>query len=139
VEQLQPGFGGFNTLNGVAATSAASAWAVGSYDNGPGTSSKTLIVRWNGTKRKRRSSPSPNGSFSNTLFGVAATSAANVWAAGTGPALFAHWNGPRGKTALGPDLSFSTLFGAATSAANVWAVGAYSDGGTFQTLALHCC
>lgn len=34
-----------DVLSGVAAVSAARAWAVGSYQNSP---SKTLILRWNG-------------------------------------------------------------------------------------------
>jgi hypothetical protein len=77
---------------------------------------------------------------------VAATSATNAWAVGTlgGGALMAHWNGTAWKQQPSPGPGqypgFNLLDGvAATSATNVWAVGSYSNGGTSQTLALHCC
>ena len=47
-------------LTGVAATSAASAWAVGS--TAIACSAKPLILHWNGTSWKRVPSPSPDGS-----------------------------------------------------------------------------
>jgi len=72
----------FNTLTGVAATSASNAWAVGFYDNGVGTPYRTLIVHWNGTAWKRVPSPNPSR-FADVLNGVAATSARNAWAVGT--------------------------------------------------------
>src|SRR5689334_8733561 len=59
-------------FNGVAATSASNAWAVG------GNNGFTLIAHWNGTGWKKV--PSPNGSNgANNLEGVAATSASNAW------------------------------------------------------------
>ena len=75
----------------MAATSARSAWAVGSTASG-----QTLIVRWNGTAWKRIPSPSPAGS---TLYGVAATSASNAWAVGSagGKTLIERWNGTTWK------------------------------------------
>ena len=45
-------------LAGVAATSASNAWAVGS--TGSTSSSKALIVRWNGTGWKQVPSPAPD-------------------------------------------------------------------------------
>ncbi len=84
-------------LYGVAGTSASSAWAVGAANNGfPST--KTLILRWNGTAWKQAPSPSPAGSSS--VSGVAATSASNAWAVGdssisgsSSNTLIPRWNG----------------------------------------------
>jgi hypothetical protein len=76
-------------LSGVAALSARSAWAVGSYPKGPTLVTQTLILRWNGTRWKRVPSPTPaGGAF---LLGVAAVSARSAWAVGGG--LILSWNG----------------------------------------------
>ena len=68
-----------NVLDGVAATSTSSAWAVGTYENGTGQS--TIVLHWNGRKWAPVATPSPG--TSNGLFAVAATSASNVWAVGS--------------------------------------------------------
>lgn len=63
----------FNQLKAVAATSSRSAWAVGDYNNGSG--SRTLIVRWNGTKWRQVTSPNPGlGAHTNVLNAVRAAS-----------------------------------------------------------------
>jgi hypothetical protein len=79
-----------------------------------------------------------SGDFS----GVAATSASNAWAVGTGingKTLIVHWNGTAWKTVPSPSPgangSYDALYGvAATSASNAWAVGSASSG---KTLILH--
>jgi hypothetical protein len=82
-------------LWGVAATSPANAWAVGTPVGGPGHT--TGIVHWNGTTWKPVPSPNPGGQ--EHVFGVAATSARNAWAVGQTEAttpfksLISHWNG----------------------------------------------
>jgi hypothetical protein len=111
----------------VAATSATSAWAVGS------TGAYTLIERWNGTAWKQVPSPTPTSGGS--LNAVAATSGRNAWAVGSygsGPstrALIEHWNGTAWKQVPSPgDAGNSSLNGvAATSATNTWAVGLPTD------------
>ena len=81
-------------LVGVAATTAANAWAVG--ESGTNTN---LIVHWNGT----RWSQVPSPSAVQTLTGVAATSAANAWAVGvtcrcsSKKSVIEHWDGTRWK------------------------------------------
>jgi len=67
-----------NFLTGVTATSAGNAWAVGAYSNG--VENKAFIVRWNGTRWARMTSPSPG--LGNYLFSVAASSSVNAWAVG---------------------------------------------------------
>src|SRR5918911_755275 len=72
---------GSNYLQGVAATSACDAWAVGRYYNG--TAERTLVVHWNGKACKVIQSPNRGGTTNaNQLYGVAATSATDAWALG---------------------------------------------------------
>jgi hypothetical protein len=94
-----------NALHGVAAVSAADAWAVGestrSFTDGVSTT-RTLIERWNGSTWT--AVPSPNvGTGNNTLAAAVARSASDVWAVGyyddvTGVipvrrTLAMHWDG----------------------------------------------
>jgi hypothetical protein len=129
-------------FNGVTATSASDAWAVG------GNNGITLIAHWNGTGWKQV--PSPNGSNgANFLEGVAATSASNAWAVGSdttnsspgGEPLIERWNGSTWKVVAAPTFSGLTniLYGvAATSASNAWAVGSYDNSSSdSQSLILH--
>ena len=68
---------GAAVLNGVTATSPASAFAVGAV---PGTTHTALILAWNGTSWVHVRAPSP--SVSSDYFAVGASSASNVWAVG---------------------------------------------------------
>jgi hypothetical protein len=131
---------GNNSLDGVAATSASNAWAVGGYDGGPGTAVHTLAEHWNGTAWTQVPTPSPSGS---ELISVAATSASNAWAVGFYPAsaggnltLIEHWNGTTWTQAPSPSpggTRGSVLTGvAAVSATDAWAVGQYFNRTMFQ-------
>jgi hypothetical protein len=136
-------------LQGVAATSASNAWAVGFYFNGT-TGVLTLIEHWNGSAWAQVPSPNPGITRprANVLTGVAATSASNAWAVGyysNGTAdqtLIEHWNGTSWRHAPSPNPGGSAndnhLLGvAATSASNAWAVGYYIKGIAKQTLIEH--
>jgi hypothetical protein len=91
-------------LNGMAATSATNAWAVGTEDI-PGASatsgSYTMILHWNGTTWTRVSSPNPFCATCDSLYGVAAASATSAWAVGTVNAgaevVILRWNGTAWK------------------------------------------
>jgi hypothetical protein len=136
-------------LYGVRATSASSAWAVGSAFNG--TADKTLIVRWDGSAWKQVKSPDPGGATQNNdLSSVAVTSATDAWAAGeydsgTGTrTLVLHWDGSAWTQVTTPNLGGSSIDDSVTSvgassANSVWAVGRYFNGAVDQTLAIHCC
>jgi hypothetical protein len=136
-------------LYGVRATSASSAWAVGSAFNG--TADKTLIVRWDGSAWTQVKSPNPGGATQNNdLSSVAVTSATDAWAAGeydsgTGTRTLAlHWDGSAWTQVTTPNLGGSSIDDSftsvgASSANSVWAVGHYFNGAVDQTLALHCC
>jgi hypothetical protein len=137
------GSAAFNSLSGVAATSAGNAWAVGTYFNG--TWRRTLIEHWNGSAWTRVPSPNP-GPSQNVLSGVSATSASNAWAVGgTGicsggvacRTLIEHWNDTAWKVVPSPKGGLSGV--AATSARNAWAVGSHVNGttGRRQTLIEH--
>lgn len=85
------GFGKDDELSGVAAISASKMVAVGSAF----ASNKTIILAWNGMSWVRL--PSPRQGTGTVLFGVGASSAANVWAVGN-------------FTAGGPNQLFATHF-----------------------------
>ena len=139
-----------NTLSGVAATSAANAWAVGRYASSRGGPTLALIEHWNGTAWQQVPSPKPSTS-DNELLSVAATSATNAWAVGeyggvkVEQTLIVHWNGTAWKQVPSPNpatagLGFNELTGvAATSATNAWAVGDYINNSdtAVQTLIAH--
>ena len=131
-------------LYGVTALSPRNAWAVGSV----GSPAQTLILHWNGRVWKRVASPNPfdrGARHYDTLAGVAAISARNVWAVGSyfhrGPSgrkslgtLALHWDGKAWKRVPSPNPGEPgghehELWDAATdSAGEVWAVGDYRDG-----------
>jgi hypothetical protein len=126
-----------NTLAGVVATSATSAWAVGCTDGCP-VGGTPLIERWNGTSWKQVAAPTAPYALYN-LRGIAATSASNVWAVGGGGPVTGegtattHWNGHQWSLSKG--MSGAELAGvAATSATSAWAVGETASG---RTLILH--
>jgi hypothetical protein len=130
-------------LNAVTANGASGkAWAVGFYSNG--TTDKTLILAWTGTKWAQQPSPTPvNGAF---LDGAATTAAGNAWAVGSSNSgtisLILHWNGTAWAQEASPNPGPQTgLFAvAASSASNAWAVGRFQNGSDFdQSLAIHCC
>jgi hypothetical protein len=131
-------------LDGVAATSATNAWAVGAYD----TAARTLVERWNGAAWTVQNSPNPGGaSGKNFLFGVAATSATNAWAVGyydkgtVDRTLIEHWNGTAWTVQNSPSpggVNGNRLYSvSATSATNAWAVGYYDKGTVDRTLIEH--
>ena len=91
-----PDPGTSRTILGLAAASGGSAWAVGWTGNGSSTSptsTRTLILRWNGSAWTQV--PSPNPGPDSELVGVTATSADSAWAVGwtQGNTLILRWNG----------------------------------------------
>jgi len=119
-------------LQGVAAASGGSAWAVG-YNNGHGD--KTLILRLTGAKWQRVSSPSPAaGCIGAVLSGVAATPA-SAWAVGgyacAPRTLTLRWNGTAWKQIPSPSPAGSNYLQAVaiTPAGGALAVGS-AHGGT---------
>jgi len=131
-------------LQGLAAVSASDVWAVGNYIYFPsGANWQTLVEHWDGSTWAIVSSPNPNAG-DDTLQGVAAVSASDVWAVGTAGAgtLVEHWDGSAWSVVPSPNPSTtqSPLTGvAAVSASDVWAVGFYLIGNGNQTLILHSC
>jgi hypothetical protein len=118
-----PSPGGLGTFQGVAATSATNAWAVGQ------TPTRAFVEHWNGTAWKQQA-PSSGFPFASILWGVAATSSSNAWAVGfngsTNKTLIEHWNGTAWNRVSSPGGAGSTLLGvAATSTSDAWAVGWY--------------
>lgn len=122
-------------LNGVTATSAHNAWAVGEYKSKG--HSFPLIEHWNGRAWRRQGSPDP-GPRGVALEGVTALSATSAWAVGSAlgtsilqsKSLIDHWDGHswRLQTADSPGTE-NILFGVtALSRTRAWAAGAYVFG-----------
>jgi hypothetical protein len=142
-----PNFGSIGTfLDSVAAVSANDVWAVG-YSINSSSRYQTLTVHWDGTQWSVV--PSPNfGSSDNTLSGVAAVSANDVWAVGdyynstSSPerTLIMHWDGTQWSVVLSPNPGSFTNFlhgVVAMSANDVWAVGnSWNGRGPVQTQTL---
>jgi hypothetical protein len=129
-----------NRLVSVAAISANDIWAVGESDNyslkapDNNRSGETLIEHWDGKQWSIISSPNP-GRVGSFLDGVAASSAADVWAVGepvaSGGPLIEHWNGKQWSIVQSPKLkaNYAGLRAIAVlSADNIWTVGFQSSG-----------
>jgi hypothetical protein len=115
-----------NSLQSVAALSTSKVWAVGYSVQGAtkGTLAKrTLIEHYNGAAWQAATSPNI-GTGDNTLTGVAAISANNVWAVGSSPlgALILHYNGAGWHLVSAPAACQLNAVTAIT-ANDVWAVG----------------
>ncbi len=144
VPSPQPGgLHGIGTyLEKVVAISPTDAWAVGDYSrSATGTQLHTLIEHWDGQAWKVVPSPNPGGSY-NTLYGVAAVSANDVWVVGTSSqslhvdhGFIEHWNGQAWEIVASPNPgSTSALQGvAAISPTDAWVVG----GGSHEALIEH--
>jgi hypothetical protein len=106
-------------LNDVDALSSSDAWAVGARAivYGLGTTSKTLIERWNGSTWSIVPSPNPS-TGENRLDDVVALSPTDAWAVGT---TTLHWTGSSWVTVANPCGPLSAI--TAVSARDLWAVG----------------
>ena len=148
-----------NQLTAVAAASASSVWAVGSYNSGTAAAplDQTLIEYFNGLSWMVV--PSPNqlnvsgAATQNELLAVSADSPTDAWAVGyyvdlnnygypVDQLLVEHYNGtswslstaPPMQT-LGPRASQNQFFGVvALSPTDVWATGEYHNGSMPTTL-----
>ena len=142
-----------NIIRGVSAVNKSDVWGVGVQATD--SSNNTLAIHWNGTSWSAISTPNPapdcvDGDIlwsGQSLNGVAAVSATDVWAVGNGcysnNTLIEHWNGTAWSMVASPRLridggdSWATLHGVeAISSSNVWAVG-YQDAGGIQPLIEH--
>jgi hypothetical protein len=141
-----------NRLYGITAVSANDVWAVGYYYTR--SVDRTLMEHWNGDTWSVVSSPNSGTSDRlNTLYGVAAVSASDVWAVGYSyyysepyrrsgdQTVTLNWNGNSWSVVPSPDPADRSNYYlrgvAAISANDVWAVGYYYDGNVNQTHTLH--
>lgn len=128
--------GGTGTeLSGVTAISATDAVAVGETF---GAFSRQFILRWDGTTWMQvKGAPTDKRGHGETLNGVSASSATDVWAVGTSThyrkvvdtSLIEHWDGTSWQrvTGLDPGGRFGTQLNGVSAVApdDVWAVGSY--------------
>ena len=137
-----PNLGEYAALDGVSASSASDALAVGftmirRRDYG------TLIEHWNGSAWTVNSLDAITG-FAARLTGVVDMSPTNAWAVGEGASggLAEHWNGSAWTVATLPDPSFTPASGnaiSADSATDIWVVGSTINAATETSVpeALH--
>jgi hypothetical protein len=126
-----PKFGG--ELNGVAVVASNNVWAVGQKNStstaGGFPITVPLIEHWDGTRWSIIASPNPSPVLGAQLLGVAAISANNIFAVGTGD-LVEHFDGAKWSIVASPAFSPGGTLSAisADSGTDVWAVGASSNG-----------
>jgi putative amidase-like protein len=117
-------------LIGVTTIATDDVWAVG-YDAPYGGIEQTLTEHWNGSAWSIVSSPN-RGAFENSLNGVAAVAADDIWAVGTNlnssggaDTLIEHWDGANWTIVTSPAGSNNMQLYAVSvgSSSNVWAVG----------------
>jgi hypothetical protein len=125
-------------LTGVACTSPTSCLAVGQY-NTFATVTKTLAMRWNGTRWSILSSPNASGSAVSVLAGIACASATSCFAVGgffvntqdtsNELTLVEQWNGTTWSIVTSPDqpLAVDSALTSVScpSAGSCFAVGSY--------------
>ena len=133
-----------NFLYGVTCVAASDCWAVGYYvaDSVTGTTTQTLIERWNGTSWTIVTSPNSSAPH-NYLYGVTCASASDCWSVGyyyTGSdaqTLIERWDGTSWAIVASPNTSATqdNVLSAVTclSASDCWAVGYYASSAN-QTL-----
>lgn len=133
-----------NFFTDVTAISSTDVWAAGSYYTTGGVQ-QTLTQHWDGSVWLIV--PSPNvGSGINSLQGISAASASDVWAVGgyidTGSiyrTLVEHWDGTAWTVTAGPNVGAGAnvlVDVAALGPNDVWAVGLYQDS-SYHSLAAH--
>jgi hypothetical protein len=126
------GGAGNGTLNGVGASSASDAWAVGTQASGKeDAGAGTLTEHWNGAAWSVVASPDTLH-IDDVLNAVADVSPTNAWGVGlvkttgvkTGSPLIVHWNGANWQTVASP-AGFSGVLRAVSAdrPSDIWAVG----------------
>jgi hypothetical protein len=105
----QSSAGWASLLSAVASISVNDAWAVGWHQNPPGANA-TLVYHWDGNSWSLVQALDP-GTVSNTLAGVAGSSAHDVWAVGSTAdqadrrnTLAEHWNGSAWEVSHTPNI-----------------------------------
>jgi hypothetical protein len=126
---------GDNYLYGADSSGASNVWAVGAVYPPTGGNFHGLALRYDGSAWRTVSRAGLPGN--ETLQGVDAVSATDVWAVGDHRSglsrydtLAAHWNGTTWTPESTPDgnsAGMNHLYGVATAGSTVWAVGTYVD------------
>ncbi len=131
-----------NYLQEVTVISNNNVWAVG-YSVSSGVKS-VLIMRYDGSVWTTYPATLASGTYSSSLYGVAATSINNMWAVGSystssGPdrTLTMHWDGVSWNYVPSPNIGNynNDLNSVAVVGTSLWAVGSYADAnGIVRTL-----
>jgi len=120
-------------FNSISAADYNDVWAAGYSDNPSCFCGLTIVEQWNGSAWTRLATPNPG--IANYLNGIAAVSAADVWAVGyqwpseaTTVPLLMHYDGSSWSTFDESQLKYANLNSVFAVAANdVWAVGTFNN------------
>ncbi len=134
-----------SSFYGVAALPDGTAWAVGIHTANTGHTTVPLAEHWDGHAWTVVPAPNP-GSASNMLYGVAAVSDNDAWAAGgyagadnTFHPLLEHWNGTSWSVVpvSGSSMPDGMLTSVTSSPSGVWAVGQLANSAPDRQVVLH--
>jgi hypothetical protein len=135
-----------SSFYGAAALPDGTAWAVGIHTRASGHTSLALAEHWDGHAWTVVPTPSP-GASGDMLYGVAAVSDSDVWAAGTyaGPdnvfhPLLEHWDGTSWSVVRvpGPSKQDGILTSVTSSPGQgVWAAGQLAESAPDRQIVLH--
>ena len=120
-------------LNGVAASTASNAWAVGYTGANGGSTGYILMLHWNGSAWTRLSTPHVL-TGQGELTAITVVNAKDAWAVGsTGDyahqhTLILHWNGTAWSALTSPVVANASLSAVWASTKQVWAAGYYTTG-----------
>ncbi len=120
----KPGY----VLNGMSASSAKDAWAVGDFLD-ENLQSFTVAVHWNGAKWSVEKTPALPITDGARFLGVSAISPKDAWAVGDNvhfPAVIEHWDGTAWKVVQSPSCGGLNAISLAPGG-KAWAVGSEAD------------
>lgn len=139
------GQGPQNFLTGVTAVATNDVWAVGFTASSDLMRTGTHAEHWNGSTWTTFTTPNRAGTQTNSLYGVWAAGANDVWAVGetttfsNGVTLIEHWNGSTWTIVNSPSPGTYGRLNAisGTSPSDIWAVGNDYEQGIQVNLVLH--
>jgi hypothetical protein len=128
----------YNALGHLVIVSAKEIWATGSSSNDDGSTSQTLVERWDGKEWSLVASPNVPGAVYNGLGGIAVVNANEMWSVGDSESaptyatrtLVERWKGSQWSIVSSPNVGAggnSLADVAAGPGSNLWAVGSYFD------------
>jgi hypothetical protein len=133
--------GGGTYLQDVAVAGSNDVWAVGGFSNTNGSTTRAMILHWDGAQWTEIPNPV---TIQSSLDSISVRAPNEIWAVGYQivggghQMLIEHWDGTQWSVAQAPPSGQATRLRSvsAVSGREVWAVGEY-PGNTYRTLTVH--